>query len=175
MFRRSHRGGLAAADPSVPAVPIVVHVDGGDSPLPLDAERYGSLMSAVLADEGVGGPGEANLLFVDRATMTRLNRAHMGGDGPTDVLSFPIDAAEALAGVEERMVGDVVVCPEVAGANAADHAGHPRDELALLVVHGTLHLVGHDHARPDERDRMWTRERELMARHWSPLTRDPWS
>ncbi len=72
------------------------------------------------------------------------------------------------------MVGDVVVCPAVARDQAAEHAGDTDAELALLVVHGALHLCGHDHADDEDRDRMWERERELLDELWGPLSRDPW-
>jgi probable rRNA maturation factor len=72
------------------------------------------------------------------------------------------------------MVGDVVVCAEVAAAQAPDHAGTVQDELALLVVHGGLHLCGWDHADPAERAGMWARERALMSELARPPARDPW-
>lgn len=171
MFRRRR--------PAPASPPITIHAAdertvADDHGAPIDAERYGALMTAVLAAEGVVGPGEANLFFVDPEAISQLNTLHMGGDGPTDVLSFPIDAGEPVLGMEERMVGDVVVCPAVAAAGAADHAGTFADELALLVVHGTLHLVGHDHDVDVRREVMWARERELLAAHWGPFRRDPW-
>lgn len=143
-------------------------------PVVVEVERYAALMAAVLLAEGVAGPGEANLIFVDRAAIAQLNSLHLGGGGPTDVLSFPIDAGEPMVGVEERMVGDVVICPSVAAEGAAEHAGNVADELALLVVHGTLHLIGHDHDVQERRDAMWARERELLAEHWGAFERDPW-
>jgi probable rRNA maturation factor len=90
----------------------------------------------------------------------------MGVDGPTDVLSFPLDAADAAVpdGVPV-LLGDVVVCPIVAAEQAPQHAGTLDDELALLVVHGVLHVLGHDHATPAETEVMQARERELLERH----------
>jgi probable rRNA maturation factor len=103
------------------------------------------------------------------------------------VLSFPLDLVDlagsdgadgvdtaAAPGDAPLLAGDVVVCPEVARRQAPDHAGSFDDEVALLVVHGVLHLLGHDHAEPDERDRMQARERALLARFHGLLTRDPW-
>ncbi len=87
--------------------------------------------------------------------MADLNAEHMGEDGPTDVLSFPIDGPEAGA---DGLLGDVVVCPAVARRNAPDHAGTYDDEVALLVVHGVLHVLGHDHAEPDAASVMRDRE-----------------
>jgi probable rRNA maturation factor len=113
-----------------------------------------------------GGRGELTLTFVDRDEIARLNRDHMGVDGPTDVLSFPLDTADAVvpAGVPV-LLGDVVVCPEVAAAQASEHAGSLDDELALLVVHGVLHVLGHDHATAEDTHAMRTRERDLLERH----------
>jgi probable rRNA maturation factor len=135
---------------SAPAV-VVARDDQDDEPVELD--RWVGLARAVLAAEGVSG--ELNLLFVDEADMARLNEAHMGHEGPTDVLSFPIDGAEAGP---DGFVGDVVVCPAVARRNAPDHAGTYDDEVALLIVHGVLHLLGHDHAADDEAAVMRARE-----------------
>ena len=99
----------------------------------------------------------------------RLNAEHMGKDGPTDVLSFPLDddPTRPSAGVPV-LLGDVVVCPAVAADQAPAHAGTLDDELALLVVHGVLHVLGHDHAEPDETARMRARELALLAsHHWA--------
>lgn len=156
-------------------VPVTVTVTDDQDDLPVDTERAGALVAAVLVAEGVAGPGEANVLFVGADAMAELNHLHMGKDGPTDVLSFPIDGGDELDDAEERMVGDVVVCPAVAFRNAPGHAGSYADELALLLVHGTLHLLGHDHADDADRRRMWARERELLAAHHGPLQRDPWT
>ena len=107
--------------------------------------------------------GELTLTFVDLAEIAELNREHMDADGPTDVLSFPLDD-DPSPGVPV-LLGDVVVCPAVAAEQAPTHAGSLDDELALLVVHGVLHVLGHDHADIDEATRMRTREREHLERH----------
>ena len=148
----------------------------------IDVVKWADLVERVLASEGVAAPAETNVVFVDVASMTELNSLHMGVDGPTDVLSFPIDDEPAVgepgsgpAGVEDvRFVGDIVVCSAVAAENAPRHAGEVDDEIALLLVHGSLHLLGHDHADPAERDVMWAAERRLLAQFWRPFTRDPW-
>jgi probable rRNA maturation factor len=72
------------------------------------------------------------------------------------------------------LLGDVVICPEVAATNAPGHAGTLDDELALLVVHGILHLLGMDHDGDADRRAMQARERSLLAEWWGPLARDPW-
>lgn len=144
-------------------------VDASDARKPgstiaVDVERWRRLAADALAAEGVDH-GTLSLVFVDVDTITALNVEHMGSDGPTDVLSFPIDE-EPTPGVP-RLLGDVVVSPAVAASQAPDHAGTVDDELALLVVHGVLHVLGHDHAETAEAETMRAREREiLVAHHW---------
>jgi probable rRNA maturation factor len=134
--------------------------------VPVDVARWSRLAAAVVAAEGAHG--ELTLTFVDRAEIAALNAEHLGKDGPTDVLSFPLDAGDdgGASGVPV-LLGDVVVCPAVAVEQAADHAGTADDELALLVVHGVLHVLGHDHAEAEETTAMRARELELLQlHHW---------
>lgn len=142
-----------------------------------------ALSRDVLAAEGVRGGAEVSLLFVDEATIAALHERFMGEPGPTDVLSFPLEDDPIGGGrlpdsggngpgepPEPEMpdlLGDVVVCPKVAAENAARDAVGYEDELALLVVHGTLHLLGWDHEDPAEAERMEARERDLLLAHWS--------
>ncbi|HZA78614.1 MAG TPA: rRNA maturation RNase YbeY [Acidimicrobiales bacterium] len=150
-----------------------VQVFGADEQraAPVDVPRWVELARNVLEAEGVSGDAELALLFVDEATITGLNRRFMDSDGPTDVLAFPIDDPAATPPAEPGtsdhgplLLGDVVVCPTVAQRQAPEHAGTYDDELALLVVHGVLHVLGHDHAEADEAARMQARERELLDR-----------
>ena len=151
--------------------------------VPVDIARWSALAEAVLLDEGVRGAAELSVLFVDETSIAELNERFMEHTGPTDVLAFPIDADavwavhDPLASGPDRaepdldeiplLLGDVVVCPAVAARNAPDHAGTVDDELALLVVHGVLHVLGHDHAEPDEAALMRARELALLeAHHW---------
>jgi probable rRNA maturation factor len=152
----------------------------------VDVARWVRLAEQVLAAEGVRRTSELSLLFVDERTMAELNERHMGSSGPTDVLAFPIDDEGLEVGrwpdngttgpdrppVDDDdipvLLGDVVVCPAVAARQAPEHAGsaHHRgsleDEVALLVVHGILHVLGMDHAEPEETAAMQARERELL-------------
>lgn len=159
---------------------------------PIDTARWIALVEQVLAAEGVRGDAEVSVLFVDEEAMARLNEQFMGAPGPTDVLAFPIDGEQVEPGRwpdggtegPDRippspddlplLLGDVVICPTVAARNAPEHAGSLDDELALLLVHGVLHLLGHDHATDDERLAMQARERALLDRFHGPLGRDPW-
>lgn len=149
------------------ALDVIVADEQSD--VDVDTARWAALASAVLADEGCRG--ELTLTFVDRDEITGLNGQHMGGDGPTDVLSFPLDAPgsgpdDAAAG-EPVLLGDVVICPAVAIESAPTHAGSLDDELALLVVHGILHVLGHDHADVNDAAVMRDRERyHLETHHW---------
>lgn len=147
-----------------------------------DIDRWTTLVTTTLVGEEVEG-GRLDLIFVDEDEMAELNQTHMGHEGPTDVLSFPLDGVddddifadlenlEYLEDTEDgegpedtpRMhLGDIVICPTVANRQAVDHAGSEDAEMALLIIHGTLHILGHDHAEPDETDLMQGRERIHM-------------
>lgn len=147
----------------------------------VDLERWIALANGALVDEGVRGLAEVSLIFADELTITSLNQQFMGKDEPTDVLSFPIDGEPEPTGrvpdaggsgpgeppMPEipQLIGDIVICPAVAARNAVEHECSLEDELALLVVHGVLHLLGWDHVVDEEAERMEARERELLARH----------
>ena len=113
---------------------------------PVDAEGLAALAADVLAGEGREGV-ELSLSFVTEDEIADLHVRYMDEPGPTDVLSFPMD--------EDGLLGDVVVCPAVAAAN---NLGDPAGELRLLVAHGVLHLLGHDHEDASERAAMWERQ-----------------
>ena len=116
-----------------------------------DLDRWADLARSVLAGMGFDQPVEMGLRMVGRREMAQLNRAHMGHTGPTDVLSFPVDgdprtdAAGPGSGPgadgAPAVLGDVVLCPAVAAEHAAERSVPVDDELALLVVHGILHLL----------------------------------
>lgn len=140
--------------------PVVVAIDEQAS-VAVDTKRWSALATRVLADENVSGPAELNLTFVDAQAMTELNENHMGGSGPTDVLSFPLDDdTAAVFDGQVRLLGDVVICPSVAVEQAP---GELEDELALMVVHGVLHILGMDHAEADEAAAMRSAEQAHMT------------
>lgn len=130
---------------------------------PVDADRLRQLTEFVLADRGVPSWMEVSVLCVDSDAITALNRTHMGHDGPTDVLAFPIDAPGETTPGETAILGDVVVCPAVAADQAAEHGRTSPEELELLVVHGLLHLLGHDHVEDEDRDTMFALTDRLLA------------
>jgi probable rRNA maturation factor len=123
---------------------------------------------------------ELSVLLVDESTMTGLHERWMGEPGPTDVLAFPMDelrpphlagnrSGDPEPGADPKLLGDVVLCPQVA-AEQAKKAGHStQDELELLCVHGILHLLGYDHAEPDENAEMFGLQDRLLKRESSGL------
>lgn len=156
------------------------------SEVPIDLERWQRLARSVLSEEGIRGGTELSIFFVEADDISDLNQEHMGMSGPTDVLAFPIDAGEVLEVVSgptgaskgpdrsppdrgdmPLLLGDIVICPAVARDQAPDHAGNLEDELALLVVHGTLHVLGWDHDTESATENMRRRERQLLeTHHW---------
>ncbi|WP_419928168.1 rRNA maturation RNase YbeY [Candidatus Poriferisocius sp.] len=142
---------------------VVVVLDG-QRDLTVDEERWAGLLRRVLSEEQVPVPWEAGLSFVEAGEMAALNATHRGIDRPTDVLAFGADDGSAPRGPDEpRLVGDVVICPSIAAANAETRGASIDDELALLVVHGALHLLGYDHIDDRDAQKMEGRERELLA------------
>lgn len=132
--------------------------DEQSRPVPL--ERLRLLADHVLTAERVPAEMELTVLLVDDTAMAELNHRHMGAAGPTDVLAFPIDAPGEIHGDEPAVLGDVVLCPAVAAQQAdEDEAG----EQEMLLVHGILHLLGYDHAEPNEQHRMFARTDVLLA------------
>lgn len=167
----------AVAVPSAALTVPSVAVDDRQSFAELDSHSWASLVALALAHEGVGANAEVGLAFVDLDEMTLLNVDHMGGTGPTDVLAFPIDGWDAVGplapavGAPPAMIGDIIVCPAVA-ERSTSASQTLADELALLVVHGALHLIGHDHYEDDERDRMQAREQLLLSAFYLQDRRD---
>lgn len=135
--------------------------------LDVDADDLVALARHVLAERRVPDDMEVSLLLVDEATIAGLNRQHLGHEGPTDVLAFPIDEPGESPPAGPAILGDVVVCPAVAHRQAEERGGAPHAELQLLTVHGLLHLLGMDHAEPDEEREMFALTEDLLAAHRS--------
>ena len=163
--------------------------DGVERILP--AAALARAVASALDAAGAPRPASLGLILADDAELTGLNAEHMGKDGPTDVLSFPLLAPEvfpphpgrATAGTPEpglafalppgrrQHLGDIVVSVERAveqavqgrGGQTGDVRWDARDELRLLVTHGTLHVCGWDHAEPEEEAAMQVMERKLLA------------
>jgi probable rRNA maturation factor len=161
------------------------------SDYPVETLRWVRLAEAVLQEEPLSGDAELSVLFVDEKSIAELNSRFLGKDGPTDVLAFPIDEEPVESGRSPDsggtgpglpsepedlpvLLGDIVICPAVAYRNAPEHAGNYEDELALLVVHGLLHLMGMDHQEDDEAEEMEAKERELLGRHHGVVRAETW-
>ena len=129
----------------------------------VDTDDLLDLARHVLADRGVPDDMELAVLLVDEQTIAGLNEEHLGKQGPTDVLAFPVDEPGETPPDVPAILGDVVVCPAVAHAQAAEFGRTPHDEVRLLVVHGILHLLGMDHATPRDETAMFGLTDDLLA------------
>ena len=115
---------------------------------------------AALEHESQASESELTIVLTDDARLHQLNREYLGVDAPTDVLSFPASETDPETGAQ--YLGDILISIPRAQAQA-DAAGHPLEsEVQLLVVHGVLHLLGHDHAEPEEKARMWRAQAEIL-------------
>lgn len=123
---------------------------------------------ATLDHEKVLQPVEMSIRVSDDTELHKLNKEFLGMDGPTDVLSFPADEIDPETGI--LYLGDIAISLPRA-TEQASLAGHANEyELELLVVHGTLHLLGYDHAEPDEKQRMWAVQSNILAELGSPIS-----
>jgi probable rRNA maturation factor len=136
-----------------------------ESGMPVDESALQRLAIFALDYLHVHPDADLAILLVDEAAMEQLHVQWMDEPGPTDVLSFPMD--ELRPGSEDEMtpaglLGDIVLCPQVA-VGQAETAGHSTlDELLLLTAHGILHLLGFDHAEPEEEKEMFGIQREIL-------------
>jgi probable rRNA maturation factor len=146
-----------------------------ESGVDIDEPLLAALARHVLDGMRVHPLAELSVLLVDEPAMTELHVRWMGEDGPTDVLAFPMDELrlpqpgahgdhshpEPDAG--EALLGDVVICPQVAAAQAAEADHEVQDEIDLLCTHGILHLLGYDHADPEDHATMFGLQDRLLA------------
>jgi probable rRNA maturation factor len=158
-----------------------------ESGVEVDEADLAALARYVLDDLHIHPLAELSVLLVDRETMSDLHERWMGEPGPTDVLAFPMDELRPPPPGSTRgdqsgsgepsalpgLLGDVVLCPEVAADQAAQARHGLRDELELLCAHGILHLLGYDHAEAAEKATMFGLQDELLrswrsARHAGP-------
>ena len=129
------------------------------------AARVEELASLALGSAGIRD-GHVAIEFVDADRIAELNLEHRGKTGPTDVLSFPMDELRPTRDDEEPepgLLGDVVLCPVVAEAQAKTAGHSTEDELQLLCTHGMLHLLGYDHGEPAEEKEMFDEQRRLLS------------
>lgn len=128
-----------------------------------------SLAELVLKQEGYSDDAEVTLLLVSESEMSSYNKRFLDREGPTDVLAFPVE--ELLPGVvpdmtpqgPPLMLGDVIVAPGYVRRQAKEFGVSFEDEMALMVTHGILHLLGYDHVEDEDAERMESRERDLLA------------
>jgi probable rRNA maturation factor len=136
----------------------------------MDGGWVKKIVRQVFKAEGVAPPYEVSLVFADSETVQKLNRDYRGVDEPTDVLAFYMfpqkgaDSSFALPPDGVTRLGEVIISYPQAVAQAREQGHSPERELALLVIHGILHLLGYDHEEPEEESKMRERERELLER-----------
>jgi len=123
---------------------------------------------AALNHESAPAPGELTIAVTDDRALRSLNRDYLSRDVPTDVLAFPSSEVNPETGA--HYLGDIAIsCPRAQAQ--ARQGGHPLSaEVQLLAVHGVLHLLGHDHARPEEKARMWAAQAEILRHLKAPIT-----
>ena len=146
----------------------------------VDEVALAAVARHVLGELHINPLAELSVLLVDEKAMTDLHERWMGEPGPTDVLAFPmdelrpphLDGNRTDPGPEPGLLGDVVLCPQVA-AEQAEKAGHStQDELDLLCTHGILHLLGYDHAEPEEHAAMFGTQDQLL-KLWRDMKGQP--
>ncbi len=136
-----------------------------ESGVDVDEAEIVALARHVLAQMRVHPQAELSVVLVDETAMEQLHVQWMDEPGPTDVLSFPMDELRPGSDGEDSpagLLGDVVLCPQVAAAQARQAGHSTAEELLLLTTHGILHLLGYDHAEPDEEKEMFGLQRKLL-------------
>lgn len=157
------------------AVPVAVVANEQVSVL-INEAAVARLAEVVLGELGVHGNVELSVSFVTEDAIAALNERYRGRKGPTDVLSFAIDDDSGerhgtQASGLPSLLGDIVICPAIAARNAPEHRGDRghdgsvRDELALLLIHGILHIRGWDHEEEEEAEAMEALEAQLLERY----------
>ncbi|MFT4217654.1 MAG: rRNA maturation RNase YbeY [Micropruina sp.] len=137
-----------------------------ESGVEVDEQRLVALAVFALDSLRIHPQAELSILLVDTATMAAYHEKYMDEPGPTDVLSFPMDELRPPKDGEEPplgMLGDIVLCPEVTAAQASDSNRTPEQEADYLLIHGLLHLLGYDHAEPEEKQVMFGLNDRVIA------------
>jgi probable rRNA maturation factor len=135
----------------------MIHIEAD---LPFANDLLERTVQTALEHQSAASDSDLSIILTTDARLHELNLNYLGVDAPTDVLSFPASETDPETGA--RYLGDVLVSIPRARAQA-EAAGHPLEaEVQLLVVHGVLHLLGHDHAEPDEKARMWRAQAEIL-------------
>lgn len=137
-----------------------------ESGVEVDEQRLVTLALFALDALRIHPQAELSILLVDTDTMSAYHEKYMDEPGPTDVLSFPMDELRPPKDGEEPplgMLGDIVLCPEVTAAQASDSNRTPDEEADYLLIHGLLHLLGYDHAEPEEKKEMFGLNDRIIA------------
>ena len=133
-----------------------------ESDIEVESERLLEMLRHHFSHLKISNRVDLSVLFINEQPMEDLHLKWMDEPGPTDVLSFPMDELRPGNNEAEGLLGDIVICPQVARLQA-DAAGHSEtDEILLLATHGLLHLLGFDHAEPEEEAEMFGLQRELL-------------
>lgn len=141
-----------------------VYLDNAQ-PLPLDEALWRDRLETLMRLQGLPESAQLSVTFVDDAAIRELNREHRGIDRPTDVLSFPqFEPDEEIPEGMPYMLGDLVVSLETARRQAEEYGHSEEREIAFLLVHGFLHLLGYDHETPEEEAEMRQEQRVLLDR-----------
>ena len=136
----------------------MIHIES-EFPFPEDVLKRA--VQAALIHEAESPDSDLSVVLTNEARLHELNLNYLCIDAPTDVLSFPASETDPETGA--RYIGDILISMPRAQAQA-NAAGHPLEaEVQLLVVHGVLHLLGHDHAEASEKDRMWQAQAEILT------------
>lgn len=141
-----------------------------EQPAEVDIEHLRDLAALVLSEEGYPESTEVAILLVSEEEIAGYNQRFLERDGPTDVLAFPVETL--LPGIVPDLdphgppliAGDVIISPAFVERQARSNGVTPDDEMALMVAHGVLHLLGYDHESDEEAEQMEQRERELLAK-----------
>jgi probable rRNA maturation factor len=130
----------------------------------IDAKVFSELGLWVMDQMRVSTQSDLTVLFVDPDPIAHLHEHWMNLEGPTDVMSFPMDELRPGDGdtVMEGVLGDIVICPWVAAQQAAAAGHSTMQEMLLLTIHGTLHLLGYDHTTPQQEQQMFGLQRQLL-------------
>jgi probable rRNA maturation factor len=128
----------------------------------VDGRRLAKMAEDVLAAEGVSA-AELSIYVTDDATVQSLNREFLGLDEPTDVLSFPFGKGDFITSDRDRLLGEVIISYPTAEKQAREEGHLVGSEIAHLLVHGVLHILGYDHLEAEDERRMRQREAELLG------------
>lgn len=137
-----------------------------ESGLPADELGLVALARHALEQLRIHPQADLSILLVDEETMADYHVRFMDLPGPTDVMSFPMDELREPSGAEQPpmgLLGDIVICPQVTSRQASENGREPDAEIEYLLMHGLLHLLGHDHVEPEEKAVMFALTDKLIA------------